>query len=68
MMKHDITGIILKGKRCEYSDYCGKSGVRCLHIGEYLSTNYECGYCKAFRLIDISRKAKNEPELLKNST
>ena len=59
MMKRDITGIILKGKRCEYSDYCGKSGVRCLHIGEYLSTNYECGYCKAFRLIDISRKAKN---------
>lgn len=68
MTKHSVTGVIPKGKKCEYSDYCSKSGVRCLHIGEYFTTTYHCGYCKAFRLVDINRKAKNEPELLKNPT
>ena len=64
-MKNNVNGIILKGNRCEYEEYCTKSGVRCM---KNTSNNYTCGYCKAFRLIDINRIAKNELELLKNPT
>jgi len=63
-MNKDVTGIILKSNRCEYEEYCTKSGVRCMRN---TGTTHTCGYCKAFRLIDINRKDKNEPELLKNT-
>lgn len=58
--KH-IDGFIVKGKTCEFSEYCSKSGVRCLHTGENKKSNYHCGYCKAFRIIEFTQERKLLP-------
>lgn len=64
--KIEVDGFLPKGTECEYTEYCTRSGVRCLHSGENKRINYHCGYCKAFRFIDASRKLKNEPTILEN--
>jgi hypothetical protein len=65
-MANEINGFIKVGEECEYSDYCNRSGCRCLHSGENKKMMYECGYCKSFRMIDAGRKLNNEPTILEN--
>ena len=62
--RKDIDGFIKKGATCEYSDYCDRSGVRCLHKGENTKSTYHCGYCKSFRMIDHDRIERGEETIL----
>ena len=50
-----VTGMIPKGTECEYNIKCSKSGVRC---EQKIDMNYTCGYCQAFRMIDILNAEK----------
>lgn len=57
----DVNGIIPKGTECPYyAEKCSKSGVNCHHNGVDHGADYECGYCKAFRMIDIMNIQREE--------
>lgn len=60
----NVDGFIPKGSECEFADYCLRSGTRCGHTGENKKSKYHCGYCKAYRIIDIMRKQKGEKTLI----
>ena len=50
-MKNDVTGIILKGNRCEYEEYCTKSD--CLKYKQLQP--YRCLNCDTWKRTDDTR-------------
>lgn len=58
MSKIKTDGWIKKGKECEFTEYCSKAGSRCSHTGENRKSDYHCGYCKAFRYIELTQDRK----------